>query len=37
MIEWTYVYCDVYTCCVDATKAVDRVEHDKLFDMLIER
>ncbi len=28
---------DVYACCVDETKAFDRLKHDKLFDMLIER
>jgi hypothetical protein len=28
---------DVYSCCVDATKAFDRVQHDKLFDLLIAR
>ncbi len=28
---------DVYSCCVDATKAFDRVKHDKLFELLIER
>ncbi len=28
---------DVYSCCVDSTKVFDRVKHDKLFDMLIER
>ncbi len=27
----------VYSCCVDATKAFDRVKHDKLFELLIER
>lgn len=28
---------DVYACFVDATKAFDRVRHDKLFDLLIDR
>ncbi len=27
---------DVYSCCVDATKAFDRVHHDRLFQLLIE-
>ncbi len=26
---------DVYSCCVDATKAFDRMRHDKLFQILI--
>ena len=28
---------DVYACVVDATKAFDRVRHDKLFQLLVER
>ncbi len=28
---------DVYTCAIDANKAFDRVQHDKLFLLLIER
>ena len=28
---------NVYSCCVDATKAFDRVQHDRLFEMLKER
>jgi hypothetical protein len=28
---------EVYSCSVDATKAFDRVQHDQLFEMLIER
>ncbi len=28
---------DVYSCCVDATKAFDMVKHDKMFELLIER
>ncbi len=28
---------DVYSCCVDATKAFDMVKHDNLFELLIER
>ena len=28
---------DVYSCCVDATKAFDRVHHDNLFNLLIDR
>jgi hypothetical protein len=28
---------EVYSCCVDATKAFDRVQHDRLFEMLIDR
>ncbi len=28
---------DVYSCCVDATKAFDREKHDKLFDLHIGR
>ena len=27
----------VYACAVDASKAFDRVRHDKLFNMLIQR
>ncbi len=27
---------DVYSCCLDAAKAFDRVHHDKLFELLIE-
>ncbi len=27
---------DVYSCCVDATKAFDWVRHDRLFQFLIE-
>ena len=26
---------NVYACCVDATKAFDRVHHDKLFELLM--
>ena len=28
---------EVYSCCIDATKAFDRVRYDKLFALLIER
>ncbi len=28
---------DVYSCCVDASKAFDKAKHDKLFELLIER
>ncbi len=28
---------DVYTCTIDASKAFDMVQHDKLFLLLIER
>ena len=28
---------EVYSCCVDATKAFDRVQHDRLFEILIQR
>ena len=28
---------DVYSCCMDASKAFDRLKHDKLFSLLIER
>jgi hypothetical protein len=28
---------DVHMCCIDATKAFDKIRHDKLFLLLIER
>ncbi len=28
---------DLYSCCVDATKLFDRVHHDNLFELIIER
>jgi hypothetical protein len=28
---------DVYMCCIDATKAFDKIRHDKLFLLLIDR
>ncbi len=28
---------DEYSCCMDTTKALDRVKHNMLFELLIER